>query len=75
MNNASLSSQGDSFAKCRSRFRFDAGQLLKGSAHSLKTSQLACGNQLLTKLVYLESWAFGARVLALRPAFSVGADR
>ena len=31
-------------------------------------------NRLLTKLDYLESWAFGARVLALRPAFSVGVD-
>jgi hypothetical protein len=31
-------------------------------------------NQLLTKLDYLESRAFGARVLALRPAFGVGVD-
>jgi len=31
-------------------------------------------NCLLTKLDYLESWAFGARVLACRPAGSVGVD-
>jgi hypothetical protein len=31
-------------------------------------------NQLLTKLDYLESWAFGARVLACGPAGSVGVD-
>jgi hypothetical protein len=31
-------------------------------------------NWLLTKLDYLESWAFGARVLACGPAGSVGVD-
>jgi hypothetical protein len=31
-------------------------------------------NWLLTKLDYLEGWAFGARVLACGPAGSVGVD-
>jgi hypothetical protein len=31
-------------------------------------------SDLLTKLDYLESWALGARVLACRPASSVGVD-
>ena len=51
MNDASFSPPGDSFVKRRSRFRSDAGQLLKGPAHSTR----CIGNQLLTELDYLES--------------------
>jgi hypothetical protein len=44
-------------------------------APSLNDEAIAVSpNQLLTKLDYLESWAFGARVLACRPAGSVGVD-